>query len=90
MSEESIKSILENLKLLRQASGMTQDDLAKKIGVSRQTIINLEKTGIASPTVKLALVGLFSLTGTPVVLGILGAIGFNSVFNKKNKNKGED
>lgn len=82
MSDKETQSVTSNLKILRQAAGMTQEELAKKIGVSRQTIINIEKGYPASITVAMALVGLFSLTTTPIVLGILGAIGFNSIFKK--------
>lgn len=36
--------ILQNrLKMLRAEQGLTQADLAEKVGVSRQTIISIEK-----------------------------------------------
>jgi putative transcriptional regulator len=41
------------LKLLRDKYGFTQDELAERVGVSRQTIISLEK-GKYDPSIKLA------------------------------------
>lgn len=42
------------LKELREAHGYSQDQLAKKLGVSRQTIISIEK-GRYNPSLPLAL-----------------------------------
>ncbi|MGE7947206.1 helix-turn-helix transcriptional regulator [Lysinibacillus sp. NPDC093688] len=42
-----------NIKQLREQFDLTQEDLAKKIGVSRQTIISLEKERY-SPSIILA------------------------------------
>ncbi len=55
---------MENrLKELREAHNLTQEDLAAKVGVSRQTIISLEK-GKYSPSLILAykLSGIFGLS----------------------------
>jgi len=55
---------MENrLKELRELAGMTQEDLASQTGVSRQTIISLEK-GKYNPSINLAykLSRLFDLT----------------------------
>ena len=55
---------MENkLKELRELTGMTQEDLAAQAGVSRQTIISLEK-GKYNPSINLAykLSRLFDLT----------------------------
>lgn len=41
------------LKELREQHGLTQDELAELVGVSRQTIISLEK-GKYDPSIKLA------------------------------------
>jgi putative transcriptional regulator len=41
------------LKKLRDQHGLTQDELAERAGVSRQTIISLEK-GKYDPSIKLA------------------------------------
>ena len=49
------KSIVENqVYELRTASNVTQEDLAKKVGVTRQTIIAIEK-GNYTPSVSLAI-----------------------------------
>lgn len=46
---------MENkLKELRETHGYSQDQLAKKLGVSRQTIISIEK-GRYNPSLPLAL-----------------------------------
>jgi len=39
---ELISKMTENLKLLRVKLGFTQDMLAGKIGISRQTLVNIE------------------------------------------------
>lgn len=55
---------MENrLKEMRELAGMTQEDLAARAGVSRQTIISLEK-GKYNPSIILAykLSRLFNLT----------------------------
>ncbi len=49
--EEKIKN---NLREIRQSQGMTQSELADCIGVTRQTIISMEK-GSYTPSVLLAL-----------------------------------
>lgn len=41
-SEESIKSLQENLSMLRRLYGWTMEQLGEKIGVTKQTISNLE------------------------------------------------
>jgi len=47
-------NLLNDLKTQRNAQGMTQEALAKRVGVSRQTIIAIEKAKFV-PSVKLAL-----------------------------------
>ena len=44
-----------NLKKVRMQEGMSQESLAKLVGVSRQTISSIE-TGQFNPTAKLALI----------------------------------
>lgn len=46
--------VSNNVNELRTTNGMTQEELAEKTGVSRQTIIAIEK-GNYSPSVLLAL-----------------------------------
>lgn len=48
---ENIKNIVYTL---RTKKGLTQEDLAEKIGVTRQTVISIEK-GNYTPSVLLAL-----------------------------------
>jgi DNA-binding XRE family transcriptional regulator len=40
--DELIYKMTENLRLLRHKLGLTQDALAGKIGISRQTLVNIE------------------------------------------------
>lgn len=44
-----------NLKRARQEKKLSQSELAKLVGVSRQTISSIE-TGVFNPTAKLALI----------------------------------
>jgi len=60
-SSEIIKN---NVSLLRQQKQITQEDLALVVGVSRQTIISIEK-GNYTPSVHLAL-KIASFFKTPV------------------------
>ena len=48
------ESVVNKLLMLRTEKGITQEDLAERIGVSRQTIIAMEK-GNYAPSVLLAL-----------------------------------
>jgi DNA-binding XRE family transcriptional regulator len=40
--DELISKMTENLRLLRNKLGLTQDVLAGKVGISRQTLVNIE------------------------------------------------
>lgn len=53
MNEELV--LKNNLKEIRKSQKLSQDELAKIVGVSRNTISSIE-TGQFSPTAKLALV----------------------------------
>ncbi|MDE7164984.1 MAG: helix-turn-helix transcriptional regulator [Clostridiales bacterium] len=56
MKRETEKLILKNMiKEVRQERGLSQEELAKLVGVSRNTISSIE-TGQFSPTAKLALI----------------------------------
>jgi len=58
--EEYINRMVENLPLLRTATSLTQEQLAEKVGVSRQTIIAIEKKKrCLSWTLYLALIAIF-------------------------------
>lgn len=43
-----------NLQAIRKAKKLSQDELAKMVGTTRQTVISIEK-GIFNPSAKLAL-----------------------------------
>jgi len=51
MTEPKLKNELQKI---RREKGVTQEDLAKKVGVTRQTIICIEKSN-CSPSISLAL-----------------------------------
>ena len=48
------KCVLNNVQKIRSEKGITQEELAKAVGVTRQTIISIEK-GNYTPSVCLAL-----------------------------------
>ena len=48
------ETILNSVYTLRTERGLTQEELAEKIGVTRQTVISIEK-GNYTPSVMLAL-----------------------------------
>lgn len=39
---EAVKNMTDNLRVLRNKLNLTQDELARKIGISRQTIADIE------------------------------------------------
>lgn len=41
--EDKVKNLQDNLKYLRMAAGMTQEELGKELGVTRQMINSLER-----------------------------------------------
>lgn len=47
-------AILNKLRIFRSQAGLTQEEMAQKTGVTRQTIISIEK-GNYTPSVQLAL-----------------------------------
>lgn len=51
MSDKKLKN---NLQEIRKEKGVTQEDLAKRVGVTRQTIICIEH-GNCSPSISVAL-----------------------------------
>lgn len=56
MKSKTEKLVLKNrIKEVRQERGLSQEELAKLVGVSRNTISSIE-TGQFSPTAKLALI----------------------------------
>lgn len=60
MQDEFIDAMINNLPVLRASTGMTQAQLAGKVGVSRQTIVAIETRKRSMPwTLYLALVCVF-------------------------------
>lgn len=53
ISKNIVDTMKNKIKVYRAMYDLTQDDLAKKLGVSRQTIISIEK-GRYDPSLKLA------------------------------------
>ena len=49
-----VSELKNKLKETRQGAGYTQESLAEKVGVTRQTIISVEK-GVYAPSVTLAI-----------------------------------
>ena len=52
--------LLNNLKQVRQSKKLSQEELAKMVGTTRQTIISIEKNQF-NPSAKLALLLCFAL-----------------------------
>lgn len=76
LKEKEIELLSSNLKLLRQTMNWTQDDLAKRVGVTRQTITAIE-SGKKSPskTLALAILGLFAtLSFLPAAGSVVKAV----------------
>jgi DNA-binding XRE family transcriptional regulator len=46
---ELVCKMTENLKVLRNKLNLTQDELAGKVGISRQTLVNIENKKRAMP-----------------------------------------
>ncbi|MBO5091692.1 MAG: helix-turn-helix transcriptional regulator [Clostridia bacterium] len=51
---DNVLVLKNNLQAIRKAKKLSQDELAKMVGTTRQTIISIEK-GIFNPSAKLAL-----------------------------------
>lgn len=76
MKKKDAELLVNNLKLLRHSMKWTQEDLAHRVGVTRQTITAIENGKvIPSKTLALAILGLFtSLTLLPSVGAVVKAI----------------
>lgn len=73
----SIENLVENLPTLRKKMKLNQQDLADLLGVTRQTIHNIEtKKGNISRTTILAI--LFIFTSDPATSVILSPLGILS------------
>lgn len=88
LKEQDTELVVKNLKLLRQTMKWTQEDLAKRVGVTRQTITAIESGKmIPSKTLALAILGLFtSLVVLPtvgvVVKALLDSTKLNELWKK--------
>lgn len=79
---ELITALVDNLPVLRAKLGLSQEELAIKIGVTRQTIINIEKKKIKLGwTTALALLMLFTFNPLSAVLLTPLGILTNNVYN---------
>ena len=57
---ETIEKMTDNLKVLRNKLNLTQDELAGKVGISRQTLVNIEnKKRVMSWNTFVALITVF-------------------------------
>lgn len=59
------------VKEYRERKGLSQEALARELGVSRQTIVNIEK-GLSEPRVLLAI----------AICAVLGGIAITEMFSK--------
>lgn len=59
------------VKHYRESKGLSQEALARELGVSRQTIVNIEK-GLSEPRVLLAI----------AICAVLGGIAITEMFSK--------
>jgi putative transcriptional regulator len=59
------------VKHYRESKGLSQEALARELGVSRQTIVNIEK-GLSEPRVLLAI----------AICAVLGGIAITEMFGK--------
>jgi putative transcriptional regulator len=63
------QSYESNVREYRESMGLSQEALARELGVSRQTIVNIEK-GLSDPRVLLAI----------AICAVLGGIAINEMF----------
>jgi len=72
LEEKDAELVVNNLKLLRQTMKWTQEDLAKRVGVTRQTITAIESGKmIPSKTLALAILGLFTSVALLPTVGVV-------------------
>lgn len=87
MSDErtEINTFASHLKMIRSLLNLKQDQLAERLGVSRQTISAIEKgTMELSKPLFLAMLALFMAAATtnPIIRTLLGTIGAKTLFDK--------
>ncbi len=83
MKDEYIQKLVKNLPMLRASIGLTQRQLGKKVGVSRQTIVAIEnKKHSLSWSLYLSIVCVFlQYEETKLLLDNLGVF-FNKLIHK--------
>jgi DNA-binding XRE family transcriptional regulator len=76
LDEKDAELLSSNLKLLRQTMKWTQEDLAKRVGVTRQTITAIESGKMMpSKTMTVAILGVFAaLAFLPIVGNVVKAV----------------
>lgn len=80
--DSDIEKFASQLKMIRSVLGLTQEELAKKLGVARQTISSIEKgTMKLSKPVFIALLGLLlvPITTNPILAPILAGFGIKKL-----------
>lgn len=85
INDKDILEFSKNVKHMRQSAGWTQEDLAKKVGVTRQTITAIENNKkTPSKTLVLAIVGIFIFASAmnPILKSVLDAVKIDNIFKK--------
>jgi putative transcriptional regulator len=80
--------LTKNIKHLRLAAGWSQDDLAKRVGVTRQTITAIETNKqIPSKALVLGIMGLFmfGMMINPILASIIKGLELDKVFERMFK-----
>jgi putative transcriptional regulator len=83
--ENDINGISNSIKVMRVTAGWTQEELAKKVGVTRQTITSIEnKKKLPSTTLLLAIAGvfLFAATFNPVLKSVVEVVNIQKILKK--------
>src|SRR5258708_40131170 len=90
LEEMSALEMGERLKTARNSAGKTQDDAANAIGVSRQTLISIEKGGRkVKPEELEQLAHFYGSPGNRLVARDAVPNGFNSRFSRQGSEKKE-
>lgn len=70
MQDSGVPPFQSNLRQYREEAGLSQEAVARKLGVSRQTVVNIER-GDNEPKVFLA-----------IALGVLLGVALSDLFQK--------
>ncbi len=85
VNANDINEISNSIKVMRVTAGWTQEELAKKVGVTRQTITSIEnKKKLPSTTLLLAISGvfLFAASFNPVLKSVVEVVNIQKVLKK--------